>query len=140
MSNEDKWYAAVGRLTKLTKDGELAWRAATSVESNQVPEDLVGLIYVAKQGNNLLRLYKVRMLQDRFGVFPSGSIIAALPLPRRRADLEWVEKVILEMIDDYGNIRFTFPQISGLKDLYESVSYQAAGVRDFLEELLETKK
>ena len=137
-SDQSKWADAVAKLSKLTKDGALTWRSATNVQSSDVPPDSVrGLIYVAKQNENLLRLYKLRELVEKpRNIFEMGWTFR----PSKPSDFEWAEKVILEMIDERGNSLFTFPQVSGLKDLHSAASYQAAGVKDFLDELLETKK
>lgn len=43
----------------------------------------------------------------------------------------------LEIIDDNGTTLWTFPPVSGLDDLLSSVRYQTAGVKSFLDEIID---
>jgi hypothetical protein len=133
-SEQNKWADAVAKLIKLTQDGELKWRTALPAEAEVENQSaLQGAIYVADQKSRLIRLYKLKVQVDREWErqFILRSSRQDVPL--------WVEVFMLELIDFQGNTLFTFPHVSGLKDLYVSVSYQVAGVEEFLDELLSSK-
>lgn len=135
-SEQNKWSDAVAKLIKLTQDREVMWRTATQLESDIDSKDnLQGVVYVADQKNRTLRLYKLRFKEERSkeDIYSLGAILSR---PSKQPDFILVEVAKLELIDYQGNTLFTFPQVSGLKDLYSSVSYQVAGVEEFLNELL----
>ncbi len=46
----------------------------------------------------------------------------------------------LEIIDDAGNNLWTFPNVSGLSDLYDAVRYRVAGVKGIIDSVLGEKK
>jgi hypothetical protein len=48
----------------------------------------------------------------------------------------WESETILEIINEKGKTLWTFPDVTGLDDLLDTVEYQAAGVRDFLDEMV----
>jgi hypothetical protein len=135
MSQEqNKWADAVAKLIKLTQDDELKWRTAAPSESRiDSTENLQGAIYIAEQAKSTLRLYKLRFKEE--ADFMSG-LTSILRVPAKQPAYVWVDVVRLELIDLLGTTLFTFPGVSGLKDLYSSVSYQVAGVEELLNELL----
>src|SRR2546423_1848886 len=129
-SEQNKWADAVTKLIKLTQDGELRWRTATPSESDIESKDgLQGVVYVTDYMRSTLRLYKLRTKESSHFMFGGGRV-------SKQSDFIWMETVKLELIDALGNTLFTFPQISGLKDLYSSVGYQTAGVDELLNNLL----
>jgi hypothetical protein len=65
-----------------------------------------------------------------------ASIIGTIASIVSLAKTEWRKAVVLEFIDDNGNGLWAFPSVEALNDLMSAVQYQAAGVKDFLTELL----
>jgi hypothetical protein len=55
----------------------------------------------------------------------------------RKPEFTYSDQVFLEIVDFTGVTLWMFPQLSALKDLYSSVSYQVADVKNFLEDILE---
>jgi hypothetical protein len=85
-------------------------------------------VFVAKYGEKSLRLYE-RRFQEEFIDFDEFEM-------RLVPKTEWRKAVVLEFIDDNGNGLWAFPSVEALNDLMSAVQYQAAGVKDFLTELL----
>jgi hypothetical protein len=112
----NQWLAAIAKLTALTQDGKLKW---TIVEPGpQVVGRIVGPLYAASHAGRNLQLFQLR--GGGFGRFEEESPLA------------------LEFVDDEGRSLFTFPELDNLVDLYNAVRYQTAGVKSFLDSLLES--
>jgi len=134
-SERDKARDAVNKLNKLTLEGKLAWSITHSHDLSKFqPDRLVGHVYEAKYKDNVLRLYKMKMKVEvaRRPVLGLSGFIQSEP------EVTWSDQVFLEMVDLTGITLWMFPQLSALKDLYSSVSYQVADVKNFLEDILET--
>jgi hypothetical protein len=130
MSTEkNKWVEAVAKLIQLTQQGELKWRIDEPPASfSKRPNARVEVVFIAKYGEKSLRLYE-RRIQEEFIDFDEFEM---RPVPKT----EWRKAVVLEFIDDNGNSLWAFPSVEALNDLMSAVQYQAAGVKDFLTELL----
>lgn len=126
---KNKWIDAVAKLLKLTQDGELTWSVQEPPASfTKRPNSSVDVVFVAKHGDKLLRLYEKRFQEDvvDFDQFQLRQVMTT----------EWKKTVVLEFIDGNGNTLWVFPYVQALQDLASSVQYQVAGVKDFLAELL----
>jgi len=134
-SESDKARDAVNKLNKLTLEGKLTWSITHSHNlTNSPPDRLAGHVYETKYPkDHSLRLYKrrikVEVAKNPFSGF--GNLL-------REPEFIWSDQVFLEMVDSSGVTLWMFPQLSALKDLYASVSYQVADVKNFLEGILET--
>jgi hypothetical protein len=130
MSTEkSKWVDAVAKLIELTQEGGLKWTIDEPPASlSRRPDARVELVFVAKYGEKSLRLYE-RRFQEEFIDFNEFEM---RPVPKT----EWRKAVVLEFVDDNGNSLWAFPSVEALNDLMSAVQYQAAGVKDFLTELL----
>jgi hypothetical protein len=104
----DQLVEAVAKLLALTQEGKIIWEADTRPGGS-------GL--VALHRGQHLRIRKVTGKQRYYNEPPEVQ-------------------VILEFIDGIGNSNWTFPEVEGLEDLYDAASYQASGVKDFLDDLL----
>ena len=115
LSEKSKWVDAIVRLIELTQQGKIDWLLAGP---DMVGTD-VGLSppYVARHNDRMLRLRKLAVISDS----------------------RWDEnsyQILLEMITDYGEVLYQFPDVAVSEDLLEAVQYQVAGVGDYLDELL----
>ena len=130
MSTEkNKWIDAVAKLLKLTQNGDLVWSLQEPPANfTKRPNSWVDVVFVAKYGDKLLRLYEKRYQEDviDFDEFPMRQVMTT----------EWKKTVVLEFIDGNGNSLWVFPYVQVISDLASSVQYQVAGVKDFLAELL----
>ena len=53
----------------------------------------------------------------------------------------WTAQIYVEIIDEYyDQSLWTFPEVSALRDLWTSVKYQASGVKDLLDDLLQDEE
>ena len=130
MSTEkSKWVDAVAKLIKLTQEGELKWTIDEPPPSfSRRPNSRVEVVFVTNYGEKNLRLYE-RRFQEEFIDFDEFEMRA---VPKT----DWRKAVVLEFVDDNGNSLWAFPSVEALNDLMSAVQYQAAGVKDFLTELL----
>lgn len=129
-----KWVDAITRLTKLTQEGKFEWTSArpggvlVDDDSQQIESCFIGTYK-----NKKLRIYKKRFKVEE----PNRGMMSGLMFdPFHRKYPYWTAQVYLEVIDEYGQSVWTFPDVSALRDLFAAVKYQASGVRDLLEDLL----
>ena len=128
-TEKNKWIDAVAKLLELTQHGELVWSLQEPpVSLTKRPNARIEVVFVTKYGEKSLRLYE-RRFQEEFIDFDEFEM---RPVPKT----EWRKAVVLEFIDDNGNGLWAFPSVEVLNDLMSAVQYQAAGVKDFLTELL----
>ena len=129
----NKWVDAVTKLTKLTQEGKVEWSSAScegvlvSDESQQLESCFVG-----RYKDKKLRIYKKRFKVED----PNPWVTLMTGEPFKRKYPFWTAQVYLEIVDDYGNAAWTFPDVSALRDLLMAVKYQAAGVRELVSDLL----
>lgn len=123
----DKWIEAIAKLTKMTQDNTLIWR------SGEVPDYLknvetvkVGIVYITKYKNKILRIYEKKAKE-----YTTGSSFFGM----ERGPV-WNEYIILDFADPSGASLWTFPDVQGVNGLLASVRFQVAGVKDFLKDLL----
>lgn len=120
---------AVAKLMWLTQDGALVWQAQEPPSSfSKRPDSRVEVVFVCKYADRNLRLYE-KLVQEEVEDFDENKM---RPINR----IEWNKRVVLEFIDANGNGLWAFPSLDMLNDLAATVQYRAAGVRDFLAELL----
>lgn len=129
----NKWVDAVTKLTKLTHEGKIEWSTAPlggvliGDDSQQLESCFVG-----NHKGKKLRIYK-----KRFKVEDPNPMLSLMTIePFRRKYPYWAAQIYLEIVDDYGNAAWTFPEVSALRDLFTAVKYQASGVKDLLDDLL----
>lgn len=140
-SDKDRFIALVAKLLELTQDGKIKWDATRPRASLTNDPDLaVDVVYTTHHQRKRLGLYQIKR---RYEAPPKGSLSAIIsgysgyyrnilgtPPPK------WQLDHILELIDDSGNCLWTFPSVSGLGDLFSAVQFQAAGVSEFLDDVL----
>jgi hypothetical protein len=134
MPNEkNKWIDAVAKMIKLTQDGTLLWTAEPASESmKHDPDDRIMVVFRGSYKGTYLRLYR----RTYKTTHPAMGILGALG----SEETNWRSQVILDLVDRTGLILWTYPQVSPLDDLLSAVQYQAAGVKDFLDDLLSDSK
>ena len=124
---KDKLVEAVAKLIQLTQENKIKW------SSDEPPDNLKGdandyveTIFLTKHENKNLRLYE-RMYKVE--VAPMLQVLSSY-------NSHWKSEVNLEILDSAHNNIWTFPLVTPLNDLLESVRYQVADVNDFIEGLL----
>ena len=134
-SEREKVIDAIVKLIRETQEGRITWGikeppASLKLDANTAVE----IVYETAYKDRRLRLYKESYLVDPGSLERSFKRITDDMLGTRYP--HWESEVILEIIDEKGKTLWTFPNVSGLDDLLDSVEYQAAGVRDFLDEIV----
>jgi hypothetical protein len=123
MSDSD-FTKAISKINRETNEGKTKWNSSNSrPQSLPEGEDLSGPVYTCKVLDRFLRLYRFRAKhyfdEDEFA---------------------WTENLRLEFIDKNGNAIWTFPYNNATSDLYDTVQYQLANVRGFLEDFLDKEE
>ena len=119
VDNPDKWVQLVADLIEKTQSRKLKWESYVPKDSPRVK-----VVYRAPHKDKGLRLYKRDAL--------SGSEVTPF------ANISGVarEALVLEVIDDQQRSLWTFPELAAMRDLYEAVRFQVAGIDEFLADLL----
>lgn len=124
---KDKLVEAVAKLIRLTQDGTIRWSSAEPPEYLLGDsEDYVETVFTASHDNRNLRLYNRIYKADVIPLLQTISSPSSL----------WKSEVNLEIVDSSYNPIWTFPRVTPLIDLLDSVRYQVADVNDFIEGLL----
>ncbi len=122
----------ISKLVQLTTEGELEWRLGT-VNALTSPDSRTSSYETDIDGQRL-RIYRVTrpMTDVSSGGYlgpsgPSGPTTRGVVVPA------------LDIMDDFGRVKYTFEGIAGLRDLYEAASFSSSKVRDLMELVLRRK-
>ncbi len=139
-TEKDKLIQFVIKLIELTQDGKINWYARSdSSISSFVPSPSPVYETSTKYGDKHFRLYYKRAnVVIGTSSPPSGAGFKSI-LGKQEQDI-YPSGICLEIIDDAGNNLWTFPEVSGLSDLYEAVRYRVAGVKSIIDSVLGEKK
>jgi len=135
-SETEKVIDAIVKLIRETQEGKLRWDIKEPPASLKLDVDAaVDIAYETEYKGRRLRLYKENYVVNQFPLRrdPGLDNLLGTKYPY------WAANIILEITDEKGKTLWTFPEVSGLDDLLESVEYQAAGVSDFLDEIVSSK-
>lgn len=113
-TDSDKLVRTIAKLTELTQQGKLEWE----IQGDEPNASVVGPSYFAGHQDKTLRLRKVEVEYDTGFGHETGY------------------EINLEFVDPEKQSLWTFPETSGLWELYNAVRYGTAGVSDFLDSLL----
>lgn len=138
MSEKDKWVDAVTKLIQLTQEGKLRWEAKPPSDPLKVkPDDKIEAVFVARHKGKALRLYR-RLHKEVYRSTPLETILPNVYGRRSPGEEYWTSTIVLEFFDPVEGISlWSFPRVNVLDDLVSTVRYQVAGVKDFLNDLLE---
>lgn len=143
-TEKNRWIDAVGKLLQLTQVGELEWKPKDppSYLNLQPDRKRVDVVYEGRYNDRKLRLYqlmyKVEKPRDAAGTFAIRALAVGsiFNQPEYPDYPYWTKKTVLELLDQSGFGAWTFPETELLDDLLAAVRYQAAGVKEFLDEIL----
>jgi hypothetical protein len=133
--SEDKFDQAILKIFKLTHLGKIEWGKAAPPKSVAEGRDWVlPLYFQAEYQDRKLGLFRERVRQSL--AVRSAWALAAI----KEGDVpEWTEIDRLVLLDEDGEVAFSFPHSRIIKDLLETVRYKTSGVDQFLDELLNTE-
>lgn len=140
--SKDRELEAILNLVKLTQDGIVKWHTAKPwgelVESESTK--YVNVMYCEYLGRRL-RLFVEKRLIDKpsgYGMYATRNSLASLIHPELNQSYPyWAENEVLEISNANGQSLWRFPYKPAIKDLLEAAKYQAAGVKEILESLLQ---
>ena len=119
----DKLSQFIIKLIKLTKIGEIKW-SSSSPSNDELPNDeyILDKIYETTFNERDLRLYryKYKYYKDEY-------------------DIEWLQKIRLELLDYKGAVDYEFEYMNSMSDLYDIVREQTSEVLDFIDDVLGIK-
>lgn len=122
-----KMVEAVSRLIELTQDDRIKW--AESTVPSRLSEDanvFIEAVFCTETAGRHLRLYE---RETRKYVNPLFGAITFSENPL------WEKRVVLEIVDLTERVLWTFPNVTPLSDLLETVRFQVADVSDFIRAL-----
>lgn len=128
----DRSVQFIAKLVQLTQDREIRW---TVVPAPDESSSQFSSAFVSNIDESQLRIRKVRR-EVRVDAMVSilGSIAGSSPAKTRMT-----ESVLLEVLDEFGQVSYTFDRTSGLSDLYESAAFSASKVDDLMDSILKRK-
>lgn len=129
--NKDKLVRLMAKLLELTQEKKLIWETAKkdSISDSSMTK-IIGAVFRTKYKDKGLKIYK----RERDNTEDNHSYIAAFLAHSGRSS--YSETIVLGFTDEQGNIVWNFPRVSGINDLYDAVTYQVAGVDDFINDIL----
>src|SRR4051794_19301024 len=125
----DKWIELVRKLKELTESGKLRWhsvRPDAGIQSD--PKRRVSTVFESKYKDHNIRLYETSIEEM---VDPLTAAIRITPSWQQSISI-WRNNTVLELVDENG-VLWEFPNIKGLPELFETVKFQTAGVKEFIE-------
>jgi len=134
MEETDKAAKLIARLVRLTKAKKLDWETVRS------PRNEAESAYAADLNGRRVRLFRYQEEVPAPGVGEYITGITGILAPHAgygqrgpiRRDI-----VALQLLDRYSDRpAYTFEQVSGLRDLFESASFSAAHAEEFIDSVL----
>lgn len=137
-TEKNKWIDAVGKLLQLTQEGKLEWKPKDPPSYLNLQLDLkrVDVVYEAGYNKRKLRLYQLAYKVEKPRDTPGTINIRTFFNQSEPEYPYWTKRTVLELLDQSGFGAWTFPETEFLDDLLAAVRYQAAGVKQFLDEIL----
>jgi hypothetical protein len=108
------------KLNRETKEDKIKWEISSNrINSLVGTETLINNIYIVDILNNKFRLYKFK--EKHF--YDEDAY-------------NWIEDYKLDLIDNFGNSKFTFESDRAIVDLYGTVQYKTSNIEDFMKDYL----
>lgn len=124
VSNAD-FVTAIAKLNELTRQRLMKWQSTQPIRL----ADSVGSAYETAYQGRRLRIVEYTPPRVR-GFFQSPHsqerVYGAAP----------PKDVVLEIVDDQGQIIFEFPKVQGITDLFDTIKLQLSDVEDFIKSLI----
>jgi hypothetical protein len=121
------------KLISLTQSNRLKWAEAPIPRRLENRSDLrIHSLFVTIYKNSKLQLYSAEIHRPR-------SSVLGMDLARQfgiNPPSEFQDILTLEMVTEGGEALYTFPALSGLKDLLAAVKHQVSGIDDFVKDIL----
>lgn len=131
-SSGSKLSDSVAKLIELTQKSTITWKALSpkSIPLTGQDYEQVEGAYEADYLNMRMRFYKrsYKSMQRR----PSTTFLA----PQNEFYAVRTEEVVLEHVDNLGNVLYRFPELESLNNLFSAVQY-ANGGRGLIDALLQ---
>lgn len=135
---KDEVLEAIARLIQLTQEGTLKWSAASPWgELRSMDGFEVTFVFTSDYKSRKLRLFGFHRRVEDPGPFGISTSTSAILFGKQPTYPYWEDGVTLELTDTEGRSLWRFPSHSAIFDLLSAVRYQAAGVREFLNEVLQ---
>jgi len=134
--SEDKFDQAALKIFKLTHLGKIEWVKATPPKSIVEGIDWIFPLYF--EGKYQSR--KLGLFRERVRLTGTAAKSAwALASMADGETLNWAESDRLVLLDEDGELAYSFPHSRVIRDLLDAVRYKTSGVDQFLDELLNTE-
>ncbi len=126
----DKYVDVIAKLVQLTQEGKLTWSSSNPSTTESVAGEQIESIFTTNYKRAKLRILRKRYKHEP-NISPAFLGFGSGAGPR------WITETVLDMIDD-GNFQlWRFPNVGPIDDLFSAVQYQVAGVKSFIENVLQ---
>ena len=115
MQNSQKYIDVIVKLNRFTKEGKLSWIRETLLSPRMIET------HKTRYQDKFFLIY-----QPPYGQVPSSEI----------GTLYTSSRAILEIVDEENNTIFTFPRLTVINDLYETVISMNEEVDSYLDNFL----
>jgi len=129
---KNKFVDVIAKLIELTQKNKIKWEATDpKVVANNNPKYKIGQVFIAEHKGKWLRIHKYS--------FETTNDLSSVGFFIGQSKKSWETTFMLEITDERGNRLWKFPYINALGDLFSSIEYQAAGVIEFIDDILGEK-
>jgi hypothetical protein len=122
---------ALAKLAELTQENRIIWELDTNFEDSRDDVIRETAFKSTHKGRNL-RIYRQRFKT----ILGEAARIMSQLQSGSAEEVRWVTEIVLEITNPEGISLWRFPNLPVLKDLFSAVTYQAAEVGDFLNDIL----
>jgi hypothetical protein len=138
----NKWITAISKMIDLTQKNRLKWTPERPFPTLRTEKsDIIGPVYKTRYKNKYIRIYERQFIDRRVKERPPSGTFSMSELSSRIfSPTEWEEfvntEINMDLIDRDDNKLSSFPKSLALKDLFSTVQYQASGVNEFLDDII----
>lgn len=108
----------IDKLIELTQHDKMVWKGQDPVAPMVGPDSRVDMVYVAKHLGRNIRVYR----QNFKYYFDEEKYT-------------WDEKIVVDLVDDYGSLLGTFPNTPNAWELIKAIQFQNPEVKNFYDDL-----
>jgi hypothetical protein len=126
---------AIAKLINLTQNKKIKWSASdTSYLLDKYPSYIFENVFIAKYKEKYFRIFKSYQKAHSM----ADSLLSGFSLSgsSSTSKMRTITQVVLEIIDEKGKSIWEFPNLNIIEELLSCVIFQASGVNDLLNDLI----
>lgn len=138
MAEQDKTVRFISKLVELTQKRAIEWQVSDLNEDKSMPR------FESEVEGRVISVYRYsrEMPNPDYSTYQSrassslGIVLSSRPEPPRTIVREGTS---LDVLDDHGNVAYSFKNVTGLSDLIEAASFSASKVDILMDAVLSKK-